>query len=346
MVTFTWKIGVEVELLAPQGHSRLDLAQAIADYYGGSVRYFFHPQAEFSKVPGKPIFQNLTLGFEVLHPQGHWLAQCVDDLTIQADLNRSQPPLPHWYRIVSDDSRWLQLVKRLANPHASLEQVLLPIAELFGTPLEFGEGGMVRVTDDNQSAIAMTVPLPGERERPCELITAPLVDDHLARLEALLSLAKTLRFTLPRESATHIHFDATSLASPLIVANLVNFLWQHGDHLKQLVKTNPNCRRLGKWPVALSQLIKSPGFTTLPWEEAKTRLAALKLSKYCDFNLNNLIQPLKDKHTFEVRILPGGLEGDKIIELAAVFETILRWAMGDGEAGLKKVPSKLTRFWG
>ena len=37
---------------------------------------------------------------------------------------------------------------RHANPAAPLQTVLDPIADLFGTRVEQGEGGMVRVTDE------------------------------------------------------------------------------------------------------------------------------------------------------------------------------------------------------
>lgn len=51
----SWRIGVEIELLAPRGLSRQDLAEAIARSSSGSVRRYFHPQSELSKVPGAPV---------------------------------------------------------------------------------------------------------------------------------------------------------------------------------------------------------------------------------------------------------------------------------------------------
>ena len=108
-----WKVGVELELLAPPGLSRLDLAQAYARTIGGRVEPFFHPQSEPSLADGVSVFENLTLGFRVKDLTGQWVASFVDDLTLQRDLNRQAPPLQNWFCIVSDDKRSLNLIKQL-----------------------------------------------------------------------------------------------------------------------------------------------------------------------------------------------------------------------------------------
>jgi hypothetical protein len=85
--------------------------------------------------------------------------------------------------------------------------------------------------------------------------------------------------------------------------------------------------------------VQRPDFITLPWEEARERLAKFELTKYCDFNIKNLIHPTPTKHTFEVRIFPVWLHGDAIIEAAGLFEAILRWAMDFNENTIiKSVP--------
>jgi hypothetical protein len=333
-----WKMGVEIELLAPPGRSRQDLAVAIAAHAGAQVRRIFHPQGEPSKVPGTPVFENLTLSFVVEDAQGNLLAQCVDDLTLQDDLDRQHPPQPGWYRIVSDDARLLRLIMHHADPAAPLQTVLEPIAALFGTRIEHGEGGMVRVKDESGASIAIGAPLPGERERPCELITPPIESDHLDRLESLLGLARSLGFGIPAEGAIHLHFDATPLCSASAVANLVTLLGLHGETLKQHMGTNPRCRRLGAWPQALFELIASPTFIHLAWADAQEQLAQLQLTKYCDFNLRNLVHSVPNKHTFEVRILPVWLHGEKIVEAASLFAAILQWACEEGRQR-KPVPA-------
>lgn len=329
MSQLNWKIGCEIELLAPKGLSRKDLAESIARANNGTVRRIFYPQSEPSQVPGTPLFHNLTLGFEVFDKQGNVIAKCVDDLTIQDDLNKSEASQPGWYRIVSDDMRLLQLITCQGNPEQNKSEVLHPIANLFETTVEQGVEGMLRVADNTGNPIAIAAPLPGERERPCELISAPIATNHLENLEVLLETARLLNFTIPIEGATHIHFDALPLCSANVFANLVNIFHSYGEILKKLVKTNPKCTRLGSWDISLLNLVNESGFRELSWEEAVMKIVKLELTKYCDFNLKNIIHPIPDKFTFEARIFPVWLDSDRIIAAAALIESILRCAINE-----------------
>ena len=74
-----WTIGVEIELLAPPGRSRRDLAAHLAARHSGHVRPYFLPQSEPSKVEGMDSFQNLTMAFAVEDRAGKTIARCVDD---------------------------------------------------------------------------------------------------------------------------------------------------------------------------------------------------------------------------------------------------------------------------
>lgn len=356
-----WQIGVEIELIAPRGLSRETLAQKLCPI-NGSIARFFHPQSEPSKVPNAPIFENLTLGFAVLDSQGNLIAQCVDDLTLQQDCQQDMPAKPGWYRIVSDDRRLLELVKQQCDPKSSIKEVLQPIARLFNTQPEYGQDNMVKVIDSNGSPIAIATPLPGERERTCEIITPPLQNNYLESLEKLLNPALDLGFTIPQEGAIHIHFDAVALASTRVFCNLVNILWTHGNNLRCLVKTNVHCQRLGKLPESLWELVNQPGFQQLSWSEAKTQLTKLPLSKYCDFNLKNLVYALPDKYTFEARIFPICLEAEFILLAAELIQGILNqaidfpyispqetleWDLASVTSFLSDLPlsSKTQRFW-
>ena len=329
MTKLNWKIGFEIELLAPKGLSRKSLAESIAQANNGKVSRIFYPQSEPSHVPGTPLFHNLTLGFKVVDNQGNLIAKCVDDLTLQDDLDKSHPPQPEWYRIVSDDNRFLQLITCQADAEQSKSEVLNPIADLFGTHVESGVEGMMRVADNTGNPIAIAAPLPGERERPCEIISAPIDANHQQKIEVILETARLLGFTVPVEGATHIHFDAKPLCSANVFANLVNIFHTHGRNLKRLVGSNPKCTRFGSWDINLIKLVNEPDFRELPWEEAKARVAKLELTKYCDFNLKNLIHPIPDKFTFEARIFPVWLDSQPIIEAAALCEAVLRYAISE-----------------
>lgn len=335
-----WKAGFEIELMMPAGRTRADLAARVAARHGGRVERFFHPQSEPSKVPGRPSFDNLTLGFRVLGGDGASVASFVDDLTLQAGLVKTAQPVAGWYRIVSDDGRLLQLVMRHGDAAADLRPALTPLADLFGTAIEDHDGGMLRVVDERNISVAIGAPLPGERERPCEIVTAPIERDHAAALSALLADAAAEGCTVPAESATHIHFDAGPLRNAVAVAALVRLLWKHGDALKQMVGFNPNCVRLGRWPGALPALTESAAFQAMAWPEARAALMATGLTKYCDYNLLNLAADNRRKHTFELRVLPTSLDVAPIMMAAALFEGILRWSIAS-DALEAPVPASL-----
>lgn len=325
-----WKVGYEIELLAPSGTSRRDLASQLAKSHSdGSIAPVFVPQAELINIEGVQVFENLTLGYDAFDSTGQLIARCSDDLTIQADLDQSAPPKPGWYRIVGDDARILRLIMRHADPTAPIETVLSESAELFGVELLHFDNGMVRLADATDAPLAMATLLPGERERPCEIITPPISTNHRDRLEALLAPAVDMGFTIPAEAALHIHFDAAPLCTAGTFARLVQLFSRFGDQLRRMFETNPACTRLGKWPDELLQIVQSPAFASLDWAGARTRLRELKLTKYVDFNVANMIYQPPGKHTFEVRILPVELDSNTIIRSTVLLEGMLRLAMNE-----------------
>lgn len=336
-----WKMGFEIELMAPPGRSRLDLAERVARRHDGRVRRFFHPQSEPSAVQGLPTFENLTLGFEALDAGGAPLGRFVDDLTLQEGLDKKTPPRPGWYRIVADDARLLRLAMHNCDAEAPLAEALVPLARLFGSEPEPHVTGMVRVSDDRGVSVAIGAPLPGERERPCEVVTPPLATGQAAALDMLLGEARAMGCSIPAEGATHIHFDGEKLTSAIAIANLVNALMRHGPALKTLVATNPRCVRLGTWPDALGALVNGANFAALPWPKAREALGSVGLKKFCDFNLLNIATANPAKHTFEVRILPVALESAPILAAAALFEAILHWSCTDT---LRTAPDSLSAW--
>lgn len=338
-----WKVGVEVELLAPAGSSRYTLAELISKRVPGSeLRRVFHHESEPSKVVGQPVFENLTLGFEVYDARGALIARCVDDLTIQDELERAHPPLDGWFRVVSDEARLLRLTARHADLSLGLPEALMPVAELFGSALELCAGGMYRLCDPSGASILIAAPLPGERERPCELITPPLEGDREERLRALLDPANELGFTVPVEGALHIHFDSTLLKSAPVLRRLIETFHQWGEPLKTLVRVNPRCQRLGPWDPAVIAAVQRPHFDSLSWRDASAILSEQPLTKFCDFNLTNMIidRPNKSvKDTFEVRISPSTLEVDEALFEISLFESIL-YALVEGDL-MTSAPSRM-----
>lgn len=172
--------------------------------------------------------------------------------------------------------------------------------------------------------MAIAAPLPGERERPCEIITPPLDSDHTERIERLLAMARAARFSVPLEGATHIHFDAGPLCQANTIANLVNTLDARGPRLRLLCATPTHFRRVGGWPQTLGACVNSADFRLLDWPAAVARLRALGLSKYTDFNLKNIAYERADRHTFEARIFPACTEATPVVAAAALIEAVLR----------------------
>ena len=317
------RIGFEIELLAPKGKSRRDLANAIAEFNGGTVKRVFHPQAEPIHIPNNPIFENLTLGFKIYSPSDELIALCLDDLTLQADLDKAERPKDDWYRIVSDDSRLLQLVACQVDAELPINNVLIGIADLYHTSVQSDNSGMKRVVDLTNQTITIAAPLPGERERACELVTAPIKNHHQDQLNTLLNIAKSLNFTIPCEGATHLHFEAFEFHSAHIIRNIVNLFGSYDKLLMVLFKTNAKCIRLGKWHQSIFELVEQPRFPTLSWEQVKDEFKRLPLTKYCNYNLINIIHDIQEKPTFEVRILPSTLDPFEITCAASVIETLL-----------------------
>lgn len=80
----------------------------------------------------------------------------------------------------------------------------------------------------------------------------------------------------------------------------------------------------GRGLKALLASINAADFSQLTWDEARARLAQLskkELTKYCDFNIRNIIVPTAGKHTVEVRILPSTLVADVIQVAIDQFQT-------------------------
>lgn len=321
------RTGFEIELLAPAGSDRQVLADAIATRHEGQVRRSFHVDSEPSTVPGVGVFRHLSPAFDVDDAHGRPLARLVDDITIESDLAGApgRPGHRGWYRILCDDARLLRLVDRHADPDAPLGTVLDPVAEIFGVQAETFPRA-ARVNDATGATVAVAMPLPAGRERPCEIITPPLVSGHAVALEALLGTARELGFTVPQEAAVHVHVDGAPFRRPETFANVVRLFAHWREVLWSALGTNPACRRLAPLPDAVVALVEQP------WEDADGRTGwarlqeaarAAGLTKYADVNLTQLVSPRPVRDTVEVRILPGDIDGRAIVRRAALVERLL-----------------------
>lgn len=326
------RLGVEVELLAPEGSSRLVLADAIADRVGGTVEPYLFPDAEPSKLEGTALFHNLTPGFRIRDASGAIVAWLVDDITLQRDLPQDAAPLDGWWRVVSDDRRLTDLAARHIDASMELPMALDPLAELFATAPEPGPGGMWRLRTLDGQPIVIGAPLPGARHRGTELVTAPIDDDHRRRIDEMLAIATGLGFVAPTEGATHVHLDAEPLREARTFRRFVQLLAPLLPQLRTLLGANPHCVRLGAWPDELLEQVAAPDWDALDWTEAGRRLEGVRLTKYCDVNIRNVVLGSPDKDTVELRILPVHLDAEPIVRAAGLAEGFIGWAASDLEA--------------
>jgi len=206
----------------------------------------------------------------------------------------------------------------------------------------------------------MAAPLAPGRERPCEIVTAPLTLDHEAALEALLRPARELGFTVPTESAVHLHVDGAPFRSAHAFANLVRLFGHWRGALHALLETNPACTRLAPMPPALLALVEeeaaawaaatsgartgagadvedddvttaADGDATTAggaasaerWHRLQQAAARTGLLKYMDVNLTALLTDSPARDTVEVRILPGSLSASDITGRARLVEALL-----------------------
>jgi hypothetical protein len=331
--TLRRRIGFEIELMAPAGRSRRSLAYDLAGRHGGRIRPVWHQDSEPSLVPGLGRFLHLTQGFEVIRPPGQpsdrsraaggavgWgspMCTLVDDITLLDDLDPRTPPPPGWYRILSDDARLLSLLSARCDASAPLREVLDPVAALWGTAIE-EIGDVVRLDDPSGATVALAAPQGAERERPCEIVTPPISKNHHESLEELLEPARDLGFTVPHEAAVHLHFDGAPFRQPYALANVIRLFAHWREPLRQLLRTNPACRRLAALPDELVAAAEDPTLDGL-----RKAADASELTKYFDVNLTQLFKarPLRD--TLEIRILPGAIDADPIINQAALVELLL-----------------------
>jgi hypothetical protein len=312
------RTGFEIELMAPPGLSRLTLARDLADRCGGLVRPVWHHDSEPSLVPGLGRFLHLTQGFEVRRGNGDLLCTLVDDVTLIAGLDPRATAPPGWFRILSDDPRLLRLLAAHSDPGGTLPAALDSTARLWESAVQ-RHGDVYRLDDPAGATIALAAPQGGERERPCEIVTPPLTGDHGAALEELLGPARELGFTVPREAAVHLHLDGAQFRRPHALANVVRLFAHWREPLRTLLQTNPACRRLAPLP---DLLVAAVGGVP-SYDDLRTAAADGRLTKFFDVNLTQLLTGTPVRDTIEIRILPGAIDADDIINRAGLIELLL-----------------------
>jgi hypothetical protein len=312
------RTGFELELLAPSGLTRFDFAHALAEELDGRVRYGLKYISEGLYRPRTPIC-DLTPSAVVEDNKGRALFSLVDDVTIKDNLHGGAPTLPGFFRVVLDDLRmalWLEN-KALGvepNPHS----LLLPLLYTFdGQILGQGQGEAKHeahraVVDPWGNTLAVVALYPGERERVCEVVTAPLSrEERREAVELVLGVAKKLDFSIPREAALHLHFDAGPWKESRRLRTLITEVTSLRKLLLKDLQPNPHCTRLGPFDYALVRAAQShpddEDFAALC-----ERIEGEKPTKYVDVNILGVIRERPKQPTLEFRCLPMTLDADEL----------------------------------
>jgi hypothetical protein len=305
-VRFPGRVGLEVELLAPPGKTRVDLARALAKQAGGALRLAFKYHGQGELPDGRPDC-HLTPAAKVV-VKGAWFASVVDDPTIVDDL----PPTTARMRIArTDDVRLAAWIERNCASWAPLKKTFQATEEEDGFVDPWGQP-LVRWHE-----------VSAERARVCEVVLRPLSPRELApTLRRVMKLADGLGFTVPVEAAIHAHFDAAPLRSTRLLRRLVLDWSKERPRMLRLLEPNPRCRKLGPFPADVVRVAQA-ATDDLPFETLAAGLLLGGLHRAVDLNLLGRVERYPKQPTIEVRCLPGSLDAEATLARLAHAEAFL-----------------------
>ncbi len=306
------RVGLELELLAPDGKTRDDLARALAKQAGGALRLGlkYHGAGHFPD--GRPDAR-LTPASRV-DVRGKWLASFVDDPTIEDDL----PPTSERRRIArTDDVRLAAWIERSCW-HAKPTHRFAALTKTFHTT-ETDEG----LLDPWGHPLVLWADEPLQRARVCEVVLRPLEPkERKPVLTRVMKLATSLGFTVPQEAAVHAHFDAAPFRSTALLRRLV-LTWTHERAAwRTRFEPNPRCRKLGPFPADVVR-VAEVATDDLPFETVAAGYLLGGLHRAVDLNLLGLVEQHPKQPTVELRCLPGSLDAEATLSRLAQADAFL-----------------------
>ena len=337
------RVGLEIELLAPSGRGRSDLAELLARMTGGSVRPAFHYDSEISLHPEVSVFHNLSPALEVVGDSGELVATLRDDSSIVEDLRGTRAvggltgtgPM----RVVSDDRRLLRLLASQFDSARFNPDAVVRAASALDLIVVDLDDERLKLHDRDGETVALTGPIPAARGRVAEVVSPPLTRDNLRPwLDLIAEAASRERCTVPVEGATHLHFDAEPFGRPDRFGRLVEWFDVHFDKLRQHYQTNERCRTLGPFDRAFVELSRNVGTRcdVSSWQAVKEDLFRLHRTGFGDVNLVGVLHPVPPKPTIELRFLPVSMDLRAVekwaLELGGVLDGLAAGRWSDGSA--------------
>ncbi len=307
------RVGLELELLAPVGESRVTFGRALARRVKGRVQFGFKYFSEGTLPDGRPMCR-LSLAARVLDRHGEPSFTLVDDNTLRGGL----PTTPRGRTLyATDDLRLALLAERLsfADSLAARPEAL---RELFGG---FVTKGTLFDAFGHPVLVSMAEPMAWQRV--CEVVTRPLISqrDRRQLLSAVLDTANELGCAVPGTAALHAHYDAQPFRDVRRLSRLVLHHATQRARWWATLSPNPRCLKLGAFPDDVVKVASSKARVAFPTFAAALRLA--KASKDCDLNLLGVIEPYPRQPTLEVRCLPMALEVGAVLGSLELAEQLL-----------------------
>lgn len=331
------RTGFELELLAPRGKARRDLAEALAAKLGAGTRieYGLKYHSDAIHASRRPVC-HLTPAYRIRTSDGRVLATIVDDNTINKDLDADAPDQPELFRFVVDDLRIAIWLERHSWTHAwGLDTIFAQLTKTFdGTVLPRGVHPAQHpehrvVIDPVGHALGVVALYGGERERVSEIVTAPLWPyEREAVLDLLLETAAGLGFACPHEAALHLHLDRQPWMNTGSLKRLILGFSEARTSILETLSPNPACTKLG--PFSARTIEAAGSSASMNFDAFCKLLRATGATKYADINILGLINEPPLHPTLEVRCLPMSMEAARIEALTREVERFLTEIEGEG----------------
>jgi hypothetical protein len=318
------KCGFELELIAPDGESRASIAAHLAEVHSCTVGSYFHRESDLW--PGDPAsksFHCLTRAF-LLENDAGWQLKVANDMTIGRQIDLETSVSGDWYHILSDDIRIVDLIHTHCNAVDKTEEVLLPMAGLFGTQLQ-REDDIIKVVGPRSSLVCAAHARFSDRSRICEIITAPITRGHRQRLVSIIGATREMGCQIPLEAAFHIHFDGADFLDTRPFLRLIRYFHAWSGILRALIPPNPNCIRLGGYEDCVVEYAFDRDNDRRSWAETVASMKKLRAVKYCDFNFVNLLSARPEKTTVEIRTIPMTFDVDALLAATELFHGFLQF---------------------
>lgn len=311
-MTTSSRVGLELELLAPEGSTRLTLARALASKWGARVQSGFKYHGAGFLPEGRPDCR-LSEAFRVVRGK-EVLATLVDDPTIVDDLDsRDERRVP---LARTDDVRLALWLERRSWAASSSKRLSALVKEFDAREVD----GVV-FEPLGHPLVAWTTE-PAQRQRVCEVVLPPLTGPALGRaLQEVCAVASKLGFLIPAEGAVHAHFDAAAFRSTKALRRLMSRWMKERSTALRVLEPNPRCRKLGPYDDAVMRVVKQAD-DALPFATFAAALELAGLHRAVDVNVLGVVERFPKQPTVEVRCLPSTLDAEATLRRV---HQLLQW---------------------